>query len=408
MHSAQQRHYDLINPQALIDPYPLFHQMRREDPVHWVEPIQAWVLTRYKDVVQAFRDPRLSADRTDFLVNFQLRNSDPALAVDYARISREQMLMKDGPDHHRLRTLGNHGFTPSMLERSRPMIQRVMDELLDAVQPRGRFDVAQDLAQPLPANVIAELFGIPVKDRHLFQGSSDALAKFFGATLGDPEQDARAANQASLRMERYFADLLEERRKTPGDDLMSLLIEGQNEGRLSAAEVCCQCILLLAAGHVTTIDQFSNAVFALLRHPEQLRQLRDDPTLIKSAVEECFRYDGAVPFVHRVAGDDLEISGKQIRKGQVVYLGTAAADRDPEVFPDPDHFDITRPNNRHLAFGAGPHVCIGAGLARRELEIGLLTLVRRMPGLRLAEDETPRRRCESLVFRGFHSLPVVF
>ncbi len=406
MHSTQPRQFDLINPEVLADPYPLFHQMRREDPVHWSEPIQAWVLTRYEDVLKAFRDPRLSADRTDFLVNFQLRNSDPALAADYARISREQMLMKDGPDHHRLRTLGNHGFTPSMLDRARPLVQRVMDELLDAIQPRGKFDVARDLAQPLPAIVIAELFGIPAKDRHLFQGSSDALARFFGGTLGDPEQDARAASEASVRMERYFADLLEERRKTPGDDLMSLLIEGQNEGRLSAAEVCCQCILLLAAGHVTTIDQFSNAVCALLGHPEQLRKLCADPGLIKTAVEECFRYDGAVPFIHRVAVKGLEIDGKTIRQGQVLYLGTAAADRDPEVFPEPDRFDITRQNNKHLAFGAGPHVCIGAGLARRELEIGLLTLFRRMPALRLSEEERPRRRCESLVFRGFHSLPV--
>jgi cytochrome P450 PksS len=380
--------------------------MREEDSVHWSEVIQAWVVTRYKDVVEALRDARLSAARTELLVNHQLRNSDTALAADFARVAREQMLLKDGPDHHRLRTLGNHGFTPRMLERARPMIQGVMDKLLDGLEGRGRFDVARDLAQPLPAAVIAELFGIPAAARDLFQGSSDALATFFGGALEAPEAAARAASKATVSMERYFSELLEERRRAPGEDLMSLLIEGQAEGRISAQEVCAQCILLLTAGHVTTIDQFSNAVFAFLSHPEQRRKLCDDPTLIKSAVEECLRFDGAVPLLHRVATVDLEIGGKTIRKGQMVYLGLAAANRDPDFFPEPDRFDITRSNNRHVAFGAGPHVCIGGGLARRELEIGLLTLFRRRPSLRLAEGEAPRRRCESLLFRGFHALPV--
>jgi cytochrome P450 PksS len=397
--------YDLTNPQALAEGYLLFRRLREGDPVHWSEPIQAWVLTRYPDVLQALRDPRLSNRRTDYLVNFQLRNSDPALAADYARISEGMMLMKDGADHHRLRVLGNGGFTPSLLDRSLPLIQRVMDELLDQVQGRSRFDVVADLAQPLPAVVIAELFGIPPEDRRLFQQWSDDAAQFFGGTLGDPEPAARAANAAALELERYFAALLEQRRRAPGDDLMSLLLAGQAEGKLSAEEVCHQCVLLLVGGHVTTIDQFANAVHAFLEHPDQLRKLRDNPGLIRSAVEEALRYDGAVPFIHRVAAADLEIGGRAIRRGQAVYLGLAAANRDPELFAEPDRFDITRTNNRHLSFGAGPHVCLGGGLARRELEVGLLTLFRRMPTLRLDGEDRPKRRCESLVFRGFHRLP---
>jgi cytochrome P450 PksS len=357
-------------------------------------------------VLEAFRDARLSGNRVELIVRYRLRHSDTALVADYARMLKQQMLMKDGAEHHRLRTACNYGFTPSMLDRAQPLIQQVVDDLLDEVAPRGRFDLAADLAQPLPAVVIAELFGIPASDRGLFQGWSDDIAKFWGGTLGDPEQAARAANAAVLSLERYFLALLEKRRQQPGEDLMSLLLQGQAEGRLSAEEVCHQCILLLGAGHTTTIDQLSNSVYTLLTHPEQWRKLCADPGLIRSAVDECLRYDGAVPLIHRVAVADLEIGGQMIRKGQAVYLSLAAANRDPEVFAEPDTFDISRTNNRHLAFGAGPHVCIGAGLARRELEIGLLALVRRMPNLHLVEGEKPRRRCESLVFRGFRHLPV--
>ena len=187
MHLTTQAPYDLANPEVLENPFPLYRRMRREDPVHWSEAMQAWVLTRHDDVHKALRDPRLSANRLDALVNFQLRNSDPSLAADFSRIGRQQMLMKDGADHHRLRTLSNYAFTPSNLDKWRPRIQTVVDELLDAVGGRGRFDVVADLAQPLPAIVIAELFGIPPGDRHSFQKWSDAGAKFFGSTLGDPE-----------------------------------------------------------------------------------------------------------------------------------------------------------------------------------------------------------------------------
>lgn len=405
---ATQPQYDLTDPKLLADPHPTLRQMRKESPVYWSEAIQAWVLTRYEDVIAAFRDARLSNQRMDLIVRFQLRNSDTSLAKDFERVGLQQMLFKDGAEHHRLRVLGNRGFTPSMLARTRPMIQRVVDGLLDKVQGAGRMDVAADFTQPLPAMVIAEMFGIPARDRDLFQDASDAAAKFFGGTLGDPGQDARAANDAIIRLESYFLDLLKERRQTPGEDLMSLLLAGQAEGKLTAEEVCSQCILFLVAGHVTTIDQMANAIAAFLKHPDQLQRLRTEPSLISSAVEEILRFAPAVPFIHRIATVDLEISGQTIRNGQVVYLGLAAANRDPAVFADPDRFDIGRTDNRHLAFAAGQHVCLGAGLARMELEIGLTTLFRRLPNLRLDHDAIPRRRCESLVFSGFYSLPVTF
>ena len=223
----------------------------------------------------------------------------------------------------------------------------------------------------------------------------------------DAEQAARAANEAVRRLERYFRDLLQERQRRPGDDLMSLLLEGQAEGRLTAEEVTSQCILLLNAGHLTTMDQFGNTVLALLKHPGQWRRLRDEPALVRSAVEEGLRYDGAVLLLQRIAREDLRLRGQTIRQGELLFLSLGAANRDPEMFSEPDRFDVCRTDNRHLAFGVGPHLCLGMTLARRELEVALGRLVQRLPRLRLAERPV-RRRADSLLFRGLEALPVRF
>src|SRR5262249_35186884 len=269
------------------------------------------------------------------------------------------------------RVLGNHAFTPSALQRWQAVIERVVDDLLDAALPRGRIDLIDGLAGPLPQIVIAELFGIPPEDREEFHKRSMAGARFFGGVAVDPEEAARAANEASVQQDRYFLDLLEQRRRRPGDDLISLLLRGQAEGRLTAEEVCSQCTLLLGAGHITTMDQLGNTVLALLNNPEQLGRLRDDPSLARPAVEEGLRHDGTAQLLQRVAREGLVRRGQTIRQGDLLYLSLGAANRDPEVFVEPDRFDIGRADNRHLAFGAGPHLCLGMTLARRELEVSL-------------------------------------
>jgi cytochrome P450 PksS len=408
MFPSQTETYLLNDPAFLEDPYPVYCRMRQQDPVYWSEALRHWVLTRYDDVLAATRNPALSSATNEVSVRAQLRGSDPALAADFTRIQGGMMLMKDGQDHHRLRVLGNHAFTPSALKRWQAVIERVVDDLLDAVLPRGRMDLIDDLARPLPAIVIAELFGIPPEDRETFHQWSMAGARLFGGVVGDPEEAARAANQAALHQERYFRGLLEERRRRPGDDLMSLLLEGQAEGRLTAEEVCSQSILLLTAGHITTMDQLGNTVLALLNNPEQLGRLRDDSALVRSAIEEGLRYDGTVQFLQRIARADLRLRDQTIRTGDLLYLSLGAANRDPEVFAEPDRFDIGRSDNRHLAFGAGPHLCLGMTLARRELEVSLGRLVQRMPRLRFDEERPLRRRADSLVFRGLESLPVRF
>jgi pimeloyl-[acyl-carrier protein] synthase len=318
------------------------------------------------------------------------------------------MLMKDGQDHHRLRILGNHAFTPSALERWQSVIERVVDNLLDTAMPRGRMDLIEDLTRPLPAIVIAELFGIPPEDREIFQEWSMSTARYFGGAIGDPDEAARAANEATVHLEHYFQDLLEQRRRRPSDDLMSLLLKGQAHGRLTADEVCSQCILILNAGHITTMDQLGNTVLALLKNPEQMARLRDDPGLVRSATEEGLRYDCAAQLLQRVAREDMKLRDKTIRAGDLIYLSLGSANRDPAMFTEPDQFDVGRTDNRHLTFGAGPHVCLGMTLARRELDASLRRLVQRMPRLRFDRERPTRRRANSLVFRGLESLPVRF
>jgi cytochrome P450 len=317
------------------------------------------------------------------------------------------MVNRDGAGHHRLRRLINPGFAPAVIDTARPMIQSAVDRLLDRAEGRDRLDVVADYAEPLPTSVICELLRIPAEDRPALRTWSDNAARLLGATHGASGSTARTANDAVIHLERYFVRLIEERRRRPGDDLLSLLIRGEEEGRMTPEELSSQCQMLLVGGHLTLIDQLCNAVHAFLTHPEQLRRLRLDPSLIGSAIEEILRYDPPVTSVHRVAATDFELGGAPIRKGDRVLLCLAAANRDPEAFADLDAFDIGRAGNRHLSFGSGPHACAGGGLARTELEIALLTLFRRLPRLALDPEDPPRRRTGSLMFRGFDSLPVL-
>jgi pimeloyl-[acyl-carrier protein] synthase len=398
---------ELRRPEAHADPHPLLHRMRREDPVHYSRALGAWLVTRYDDVVRGFRDSRLGGDRTRFLIDGQLGARDRGVVKDFERIERGVMINQEGPEHLRLRRLVQHGFTPARLDAARPLIQKVVDGLLDRASASRRLDVVAAYAEPLPTLVICELMGIPAEDGPTLRQRAEVKGKFRGLSRGDLAAVARAANDATVHFERYFLGLVEERRRRPGDDLISVLVAGHAEGRLTAAELAAQCQLLFGAGHQTLIDLLCNAVHALLSHPEQLRGLQADPSLINSAVEEVLRYDPSVAFQHKVAASELEVGGRVIRQGQAVLLGIAAANRDPEVFADPDRFDIRRDARRHVSFAPGVHACLGMGLARLELEVALRTLFRRFPHLRLDPDNPPRRHRETLFFHGFDALPTV-
>jgi len=399
--------YNLVSPEALANPYPVYDELRRESPVHWSDGLRAWILSCYDDVMAALHDPRLSSDRIQQFATHQLRDLDLSIVADFLRIATRMMALQDMPQHTRLRKMASESFTRRALEAFRPAVQQVVDVLLDRVQLQHRMDLVADFAQPLPAMVIAEMFGIPSDDREDFQRWADDVIRFFGGTFGDVQEDARRANAGAFNLERYFLDLMAQRRREPGHDLMSLLLTHQEQGLWDEQDLSAQCVMILVGGHVTTIDQLCNGAHAFLKYPDQLQQLRERPELLPAAVEEVLRYDTSVPFIHRIAQENLMIRDRRIAKGQFVFLGLASANHDPAQFSNPERFDITRAPNKHVAFGHGPHLCLGGELARRELEIGFGTLFQRLPGVQFAA-QPAELRCESLLLRGFKSMPLVF
>jgi cytochrome P450 len=314
-----------------------------------------------------------------------------------------QMLFLDPPDHTRVRSRVNKAFTSRVVEGLRPRMQAIIDGLLDRAQEAGRMDVVQDFAYPLPAIVIAELLGVPAEDRGQFiKWSGD-----FGTLLEDGVslEGAVQALRGVVEFISYFRALIAARRNAPRDDLLQGLIAAREQNdALSEEELLGNCILLLAAGHGTTTHLIGNGTLALLRHPDQLRRLRDDPSLAPSAVNELLRYDSPVQMTGRVAVVEMRIGGKTIEPGQGVTLRLGAANRDPERFPDPDRLDLARPDLRHVAFGHGIHFCVGAPLARIEGQMAFTSLLTRFPTLDL-ETDTPDWE-PGIVFRGLRSLPV--
>jgi cytochrome P450 PksS len=408
---ANQPTYDLFAPEALVNSYPLYKRMRSEDPVHYCEEGGYWILTRYRDVEAALRDERLSSDRTTLYIN-QLGSMDVKEIQNFLDLTSKMMVERNPPDHTRLRKLANQGFTTRAIESWRDIIQNTTDRLLDKVQNHGGMDVVSDLSVPLPALIIPEIFGVPETDRaNLLEWARD-ITKIFGAAGGSTseiEELARKADKAAVQVGALIRELVEQRLRQPETDMISLLSVAYLEQRFNLEEISSQCVTILNAGMLTTTDQISNGVNALLCHPDQLQKLQKNPTLINSAVEEIIRFDTSVPFFFRIAKQDLTIGGKDIPAGSLIALGLGAANHDPEKFESPEVFDITRTPNEHLGFGSGIHFCLGAVLARMELTICLTTLLRRLPLLSFAPDKQAIPTKHSvLILKGFNSLPVKF
>jgi cytochrome P450 len=399
--TAEETLFDPLLPEFHANPYPFYHRLRTEAPVHW-SPMGLWVLTRYDDVVTALRDPRFG--RAGF---------EPLLDAVYGDgiVTGElppSMLFRDPPDHTRLRSLVSRAFTPRVVEGMRPHIRELVDGLLGRVEGAGAMDVIADLAYPLPVRVIGEMLGVPPGDSDTIRQWSAAIARNLDA-IGLPADPAvvdrgRAAHRALVD---YFRRLIPERRRRPTGDLLSLLIAAEEQGdRLSEGELLTSCLLLFIAGHETTVNLIGNGVLALLQHPDQLQKLRDDPALVPSAVEELLRWDSPVQRTARITAAEVEIGGQRIDRGSFVVAAIGAANRDPAHFADPDRLDITRRDNRHVAFGFGIHFCLGAPLARIEAQIALDAVLARLPGLALATDRPEWR--ESSTLRGLNALPVTF
>ncbi len=391
-----------LDQATVNDPYPRYEQLRSEDPVHWNEGVQAWILTRYQDVLDALRDPRLSAERITAI----LRQAGGGSAEGLERTFLGMMLFSDPPDHTRLRSLANKAFTPRVLEGMRSQVQSTVDRLLDEVQERGRMEVISELAYPLPAIFISEILGVADGDRERFRKWSNDLAAFLG-NIRAVSENLGPARQSVAELTDFLRGIVAERRREPQDDLLSALVTAEDQGdSFSEDELYSMCILLIFAGHETTTNLIGNGILALLRHPEQLEKLRQQPALIESAVEEIIRYDGPVQSTSRTALEDLQIGDKQIAKGDRISLTLGAANRDPEHFSDPGRFDLERSEGRHVGFGFGIHFCLGAALARMEGQAAIGAVVSRMLELQLDHGDLEWR--DNPVLRGLKALPVLF
>jgi cytochrome P450 len=392
----------LFNPMSLdviADPYPHYHRLRTLDPVHR-SPLGFFVASRHADVSFVLRDKRFGKD---FVGRMTRRFGAQVLDEPVYRSMRHWMLQMDPPDHTRLRGLVVKAFTARRVEDMRSRVQEIVDRTLDRVEPRGHMDLIADFALRLPVTVICDMLGIPEEDHEMiFSGARG------GGRLLDPVPLSRAeidqANTDNLATAAYFHGLFELRRRQPGDDLTTQLVQAEEEGhKLTNEELTANVILLFGAGHETTVNLIGNGLLALHRNPDQLRLLKESPALVTNAIEELLRYDSSVQMTGRTALEDVSVGGVDVAKGESVLCLLGAANRDPAAYPDPDRLDITRPNVRPLSFGGGIHFCLGAQLARMEGEIAIATLLRRLSNLRLDDVEHPDWR-KTFVLRGLNRL----
>jgi cytochrome P450 len=385
------------------NPYATYARLRDEDPVHWCVPWGQWVVTRFEDVLAVNKDPKGFSSagwEKKFIAGLpeELRQL-PHMQRHYGT---KVLSMTDPPEHTRLRRLVVRSFTPRVLEVLRPAIEQLVGELLDAAAGEARMDAISQFAYPLPAIVIGKLLGAPEDAREQFMVWSKAIVDFVGT--GHPDETRARRNEQTLEEFRALLEpIIHARRAHPREDLISILAATDQGESLTDDEIVSTCIVLLFAGHETTANLIGNGLLALLQHPDQLALLRARPEHMATAVEELLRYDSPVQRNRRLAVEDVELGGKQIRKGDSVLVFMGSANRDAARFADPDALDITRSPNPHMAFGHGIHFCAGAALTRLEAPIAFRALLERFPAIRLAEDFHERWH-HNITFRGLESL----
>jgi cytochrome P450 len=375
--------HDYLDPAFISDPYPYFKKIREEMPVHFNERWRGWVITRYDDVYASLHNDQLLADT----ITPYFQALPPADQKRYALIYdvlNNWTVFVDPPKHTRLRRMMQRAFTPRAIAKMREVVEGIVVTLLANWEAKKEIDVIENFAYPLPANVIATMIGAPSGDVHLFHGWADVLTNLLHGGVGAADRLAKAQT-AVEEFRDYLLRLYTERSASPKSDMMSWLMEAQAaDPAIRKEEVIYSCMLLLVAGHETTQNLIANTLVALFAAPDQLALLRKEEGYIRTAIEEGLRYNGPAKGTMRAAAADLEIRGVKIRKDDRVLLWMAAANRDPEKFPDPDTFDVTRSPNPHLTFSHGIHFCMGAPLARLELEVALTHMLRRFPKLALA------------------------
>jgi len=400
--TAAEQLFNPLSPEFIRNPYPHYARMRTADPVH-LNVHGSYVASRHAEVSLVMRDKRFGKDYVDRTIR---RYGPKIMDEPIFRSMSHWMLQQDPPDHTRLRGLVVKAFTARRVEDMRPRIQAVVDQTIDAVIEKGHMDLIEDFAFRLPVTIICDMLGIPEEHREVFYKGSRDGGRILDPVPLTPEEIAQA-NMSNAMARMYFEQLFEMRRRNPGDDLTTQLVQAEEAGdKLSNEELTANIILLFGAGHETTVNLIGNGLLALHQNPDQLALLKANPSLISNAIEEFLRYDSSVQLTGRVTLEEIEdLGGKRIPKGETVLCLLGSANRDPAAYPDrPDELDITRPNVRPLSFGGGIHHCLGAQLARIEAEIAISTLLRRLPDLRLDDARNPEWR-PTFVLRGLKRLP---
>ncbi|MEY2474899.1 MAG: hypothetical protein QOG87_214 [Actinomycetota bacterium] len=393
--------FNPFDPEFKKNPYPTYARLRAEDPVH-ESPLGFLVMTRYADATTLLRHPHGSSDNTKseaFNALVDAGDIDPEAA------QRRPFLFMDPPDHTRLRGLVSKAFTPRSIEQLRTRAVQLADDLVAAMAGKDTVDVIADLAYPLPLTIISDMLGVPREDEERFRGWSHALARSLDPDFLLPPEAQAAREVAIDEFADYFHELIDDRHRNPRDDMLTRLVEAEEAGdKLSENELISTCILLLVAGHETTVNLIANGLLALARHPDQRARLRDDPSLIKSAVEEVLRYDPPVQMTGRLALQDIVLPSTTLPEGGFAITLIGGANHDPEQFPNPDEFDIARTPNAHLAFSLGHHFCLGASLARMEGQVAINAFVQAFDRFEVASDDLTYK--DNLVLRGLTALPV--
>jgi cytochrome P450 len=397
--------YGLVSAEIFYEPHSLYHMLRYSEPVHWSSVLNAWVLTRYDDVMAALKDARLSNAMRRAVGTAQL---SPELRKKMEPIDRFLLLWVlnlDDPEHHKLRVLLSKAFTPAAMEAMRPRIVATANDLLDRVRNDNEMDFVAQYAHPLPVRVIGDMFGMPEDSRDALSRWSKHISTFF--EVGPARVEVlENMTQAVGEMTDYLRKVINDNRKAPQNNILGNLIRAKEEGRvLNEDQLLATCVMLLFAGHDSTVNLLGSGMYSLLNNPSQMELLKSNPGLIRTAVDEFLRYESPVMRHDRVAREDITLHGKIIRAGQRVILGLGAANRDSAKFPNPDVLDITRKGTRHTTFGNGPHACLGAALACTQVEIAINLVLERFPNIRLKSRIAQWR--EHFNFRGLRELPVL-
>ncbi len=387
------------------DPYPVYRQMREEAPVYWSDAWGCWMLTRYDDIAWTLQDYQTFTSLGRLTATMDLPEPLWERVEPLVRHYSQGLINVDPPDHTRMRKLVHMAFTPRTIRKMQAYIEDIVDRLIDEQIESGEMDVIWDFSYPLPVTVIAEMMGIPVEDHAKFKAWSGEIVAFMATPKPTPEILLNSQDSL-LAMQQYFRDIYAKRRRQPEDDLITALVLAELEGdKLTEEEMVSSCVTILIGGHETTTYLIANGLYWLLQHPDQFRRLSEKPELAESATEEFLRYDGPFQRNRRIATRDVTIGDHTIEKGQLIMQLLGAANRDPAQFPDPDALDIARSPNKHLAFGYGPHFCLGAPLARLEAPVAYRSLLGRLRNIRIADDSL---EWNNALFRGLKSLPIIF